>query len=117
MTTPFATILRRNLSRRQLLQAGALGGAALVLPGRSPFGDVAPPSGGQAANGLLFRPITGRRTDAVEVADGYRADVVLRWGDPLGTSDSGLDTRRLRQGSLLEAGAGTVIMLSLAGRA
>jgi uncharacterized protein len=102
---PFATLLRRTLSRRRLLQAGAIGGAGLALPSVGVLADIGRSAAGA---GLDFRPIAGSRADAVVVADGYTAEVVLRWGDPLWPDAAALDTAGLRRGALLEAGASAV---------
>ena len=73
----------------------ALGGCAVsALPASSPVGASVPrPSvGGTADRGaptdaaslLGFRPVPVSHADAVAVPDGYRARVLLRWGDPIG---------------------------------
>ncbi len=46
----------------------------------------------QRADSLAFDPITGTSADEVIVPDGYRADVLLRWGDSLVPGTPGLDT-------------------------
>jgi len=88
-TTPFRELLRSHLSRRAFLATAA----SLPLACRAPGGPQ--PNGGPrvqrgpGANGgpqpgeLGFRSIAASREDRVVVPDGYRCDVVLRWGDPL----------------------------------
>lgn len=81
--TPFAEIVERHLSRRQILQGG-LGLAALSMMGGFGLG------GGNAAHAqektplaLAFESIQGSHTDAVVVPPGYRAQVLIPWGTPL----------------------------------
>ncbi len=73
----FADILTGRLSRRGLLKAGLLAGVASspiarALAREETFDD-----------GLGFLPITQSTEDRIRVADGYRAQVVIRWGDPI----------------------------------
>lgn len=94
----FAELLARRLSRRRLMQTGAA--AALV----SAF--AVPPGRAVAkARALAFGRVAPSREDRVIVPEGYRADVVLRWGDPLFDDAPALDARRVAQGALLEPGA------------
>ncbi|WP_433870589.1 PhoX family protein [Saccharopolyspora sp. CA-218241] len=73
----FGDVLRAVLDRRGLLKAGAVVGTSIAvlpaLPGRE----------ARAAPGLDFTPIRPSTADAVVVPDGYRQDVVIRWGDPV----------------------------------
>jgi hypothetical protein len=58
--------------------AGAVPGAAGAVPG-------AVPGPARAGRPLLgFKPIPISADDAVRVPDGYRADVLVAWGDPIG---------------------------------
>jgi secreted PhoX family phosphatase len=89
----------RRCSRRDLLRAGALLTPAALLPWpvaaatqADSYGDV----------GRGFKGIAGSRADTVRVPPGYRAEVLLRWGDALWPDVPRLDARRLRRGSLLE---------------
>jgi secreted PhoX family phosphatase len=50
---------------------------------------------------LAFAPITPSKADAVIVPDGYRADVVLRWGDSLFTGTDSIDAETVAAGGLL----------------
>jgi secreted PhoX family phosphatase len=73
----FADVLATRLSRRRLL-AGAAAGLATAA--------CAPLLGDRAARdrvGRDFTPVAPSREDAVIVPEGYRAQVLLRWGDPL----------------------------------
>ncbi len=90
---PFAQVLWQRLSRRELVAgataAALLGGAAHAGSARSGREPRLPPS----------------RRDALELASGYRHDVVLRWGDALWPDAPTLDTRRVAAGALLEPAA------------
>jgi secreted PhoX family phosphatase len=72
----FSGILERHLSRRRLLQ-GAASVPFLSVPAVA-FDNGAPP-----ASGLTFTPVAETMKDGLFVPDGYTADVVIRWGDPL----------------------------------
>jgi secreted PhoX family phosphatase len=83
----FSVILSARLSRRTVLAAGAAAGLAAcarhplqksAAPGPPPFQSVAP-----------------RFDDAFTLAQGYRSNVVARWGDSLVTGAPDFDTRRL----------------------
>jgi uncharacterized protein len=87
-------LLERRLSRRRLFESGCEV-AVLSLAARSVW-----PS--EAAGELRFGPVAPSKRDAVIVPDGYRADVVLRWGDPLVGDAPRLDAARVAAGALLE---------------
>lgn len=89
-------LLARRLSRRRLL-GGAAGLAVTAAVG----------SGAALANGrrLAFPQVAPSARDAVIVPDGYRADIVLRWGDPLFAGVPALAPAAVARGALLEAGA------------
>jgi secreted PhoX family phosphatase len=89
------TLLGRRLDRRRLLTGGAeLAALGVVARG------VAAQTGSTA--GLSFPRVAPSKADAVIVPDGYRADVVLRWGDPLFADGAALDARAVARGALLE---------------
>lgn len=77
----FESILKAEISRRAALRGGAVGAAAFVAVG------VATSETAQAAqaNPLLgdFVPIPTSSADAVIVPDGYSAQPILSWGDPI----------------------------------
>ena len=86
----FEQIVARAISRRTILKSG-LGVATLPF-----FGALAAcGSGGGVAGGIAnvveqamplrnaFAPVAASSADAVVVADGYVAEVLYRWGDPL----------------------------------
>ncbi|MEV6737455.1 PhoX family protein [Streptomyces sp. NPDC051104] len=76
------------LSRRSALRAAAVvtvaattGTAALAAT--APQAEAAAPARTDAARGLRFTPVAPNTADAVTVPDGYRQNVVIRWGDPI----------------------------------
>jgi hypothetical protein len=91
-------LLERRLSRRRLIGDGAGLLALAALPLRARSADTEP-------RPLAFTRVAPSKADAVIVPDGYRAQVVLRWGDPLFDGVAPLDARRVPQGALLEQGA------------
>jgi secreted PhoX family phosphatase len=100
MTSPnsesLGTLLARRLSRRELLGSGAGFLAASTLPLRA---------WPQAAAPFGFARVAPSRRDHVIVPEGYRADVVLRWGDALFPGAESLDARRVATGVLLRSDA------------
>ena len=87
-------LLERRLSRRRLFESGCEL-AVLSLAARSAWSS-------EAAGEPRFGRVAPSKRDAVIVPDGYRADVVLRWGDPLVADAPRLDAARVAAGSLLE---------------
>jgi secreted PhoX family phosphatase len=73
----FAEVLEVNLRRRRLLQGG-LSAAALAFLG-------APPTAMAAASrpSIGFKPVPVGVDDAVRIAEGYVAEVLYAWGDPV----------------------------------
>ena len=61
-------------TRRRLLQSGLASFATLV----------GAPAFAKRASGLRFAPVPTSTDDAVVVPVGYRADMLLGWGDPIG---------------------------------
>ena len=94
-------LLERRLNRRRLLGGGAEL-AALSVVARGAYAQTV------ATSGLTFPLVAPSRADAIIVPDGYRADVVLRWGDPLFADSVALDARAVASGALLtpEAASG-----------
>src|SRR5690606_35085908 len=83
-----------SVARRRILKSG-LGIAALPFFGAlaacgSEGGDSGIAEVGEFAKpiGNAFRPIAASSGDAVVVPDGYLAEVLYRWGDPLTTSNA-----------------------------
>lgn len=70
-------ILKRRLGRRSLLKAGTLGMPLLApFPGRADS---------DADTTLGFAPIAGSTEDEVRVPEGYTWEILVRWGERLGT--------------------------------
>ncbi|MFV0534367.1 MAG: alkaline phosphatase PhoX [Cumulibacter sp.] len=86
----FGDVLKAALSRRRMLQATAVvgaAGAAAVTLGSTPA-SAAPPV---EAPGLRFPPIEPSVEDAVVFPEGYQQQVVIRWGDPILTGAPAFD--------------------------
>lgn len=75
----FSEVMQARLTRRQVLQGG-LGAAALALLG-SPVRAAADP--GAASLLIGFRGVPVAVDDAVHVPEGYVAEVLYAWGDPV----------------------------------
>ncbi|MCB1634138.1 MAG: PhoX family phosphatase [Xanthomonadales bacterium] len=108
---PFFSVLSRRLQRRDFLGKGAAGAAALGLGGTAMARWVDNPDDkaafrpGGALDSLTFKPIAGSREDQITLPPGYTHDVVIRWGDSLVPFVDDLDTSRVKDGALTEAGA------------
>lgn len=92
-------ILQQAVARRALLKAGAAGGAAVLLAGVPEIAAAAQPvrtgPGGRGGVGdLSFRSVAPNNADRVTVPNGYRSDVVVRWGDPVVKGAPRFDVRR-----------------------
>jgi hypothetical protein len=86
------TLLERRLDRRRLL-GGGIELAAVTLLVRSADGQTDTPTP---------RPrIAPSKADTVIVPDGYRSNVLVRWGDPLLRDAPAFDPRSVASGSLL----------------
>lgn len=91
---PFASVLEKNISRRDVLKTG---GAMAAL---SMFGSFALSGCGGSSNAassddtgarnitLGFDSIPGSKTDAITVAAGYSAQILAPWGTPLNSQAS-----------------------------
>ncbi len=81
---PFREIVEESLQRRTFLHVAMAGTCAAVLTatGRAATGRAAT---GRAANvaAVQFRSVGPSLSDAVIVPDGYAAEVLYRWGDPV----------------------------------
>ncbi|MCL8249960.1 PhoX family phosphatase [Aeromicrobium fastidiosum] len=94
----FADVMESALSRRSVLRAGAVVGAAAVAgaglagspaaaagPKGRPSGPGGPAGhhGARTPKGLRFTPVAPNVQDAVVTPPGYDQQVVISWGDPL----------------------------------
>jgi secreted PhoX family phosphatase len=76
---PFSELLAINLRRRRLVQSG-LGAAAIAFLGLPPGSA----SGADPGRGLIsFNAVPVAVDDAVHVPQGYVAEVLYAWGDPI----------------------------------
>src|SRR5687768_17539429 len=92
----FDAVLAANLSRRTVL-AGAVAGVGLAACARIPTKAIDKAS--------AFKSVPPQNTDALVIAEGYRQNIVARWGDSLVTGTPDFDTRRLATDDWLDAGA------------
>ncbi len=76
----FEQVLEARLSRRQLLK----GAAALAVAGTFPLTLAGCASGLRREGSLGFRGISSSTADTVRIPDGYAANVLYAWGDPVG---------------------------------
>ena len=85
---PFADVLARHVSRRDVMRGGLSVAAASMLS----FGGAAQALASSGAQKtpltLAFEAVRGSRTDAVVVPDGYMAQVLVPWGTPLSADDT-----------------------------
>jgi secreted PhoX family phosphatase len=97
LTEPLSALLVQRLTRRRVL-ASAAEAAVLTL---------AWPGGLRAQPGpaLGFAAIEPGTDDRIRLPPEYRAEVVLRWGDPLLSGVPALDPSRVAAGALLAPGA------------
>ncbi|MFF3908280.1 PhoX family protein [Streptomyces sp. NPDC001848] len=81
-------VITGALSRRSALRAAAVVTVAAAtgtatLAATAPRAEAAAAARTDAARGLRFTPVAPNTADAVTVPDGYRQNVVIRWGDPI----------------------------------
>ncbi|GAC56199.1 putative phosphatase [Gordonia hirsuta DSM 44140 = NBRC 16056] len=83
----FREIARTALSRRAVLKgslaAAAGAGAGAVLTGCGDPGPASTPTDPGLPPGMRFGAVAPNTEDALIVPDGYRQQVVIRWGDPV----------------------------------
>ena len=77
-------LIARAATRRQFLRAG-IAGAVVALPGASLLAGCASATLGSGPT-LGFAAIPPSTADRVVVPPGYRAQVLYRWGDPVGAA-------------------------------
>jgi secreted PhoX family phosphatase len=91
----FDAILAARLSRRVFFAASAIGLAAC-----SPI-----PTQARDGRANAFKSIAPQENDAFTIADGYRWNLVARWGDSLVTGTPDFDTRRMIDTRWVDAAA------------
>ncbi|HXH04291.1 MAG TPA: PhoX family phosphatase [Candidatus Competibacteraceae bacterium] len=90
---PIGEIIEARLSRRGLFKGLLAGAAVLTLPGV--FARNALAAATQASSSLGFTEIAHGIDETHHVAPGYRAEVLIRWGDPLVKGLGEFDPRKL----------------------
>jgi uncharacterized protein len=93
----FETVLAARLSRRAVV-TGAAATVGLAACARVPTQRTGVPA-------PSFTSVPPQNNDAFTIADGYRYNVVARWGDSLVTGVQDFDTRRLASEGWLDASA------------
>jgi len=88
--TDFDRVAEKFLSRRGFLKGSALLGASALALGTGAFG-MREAQAAAGANGLAFEPVAASTDDAIAVPKGFKADVLVRWGDPLWTQGVDFD--------------------------
>ena len=86
----FSSVVESVMARRSFLKAGSAGAGALVVGGLVNPSPAAAATGvatrrpaGRGLSDARFQPVPPNVRDAVTVPDGYRSEVVIRWGDPV----------------------------------
>jgi len=79
---PFADVAAARFNRRAFLR-GSISAAVASLFASSGLTALAAQPGVQPPGKLGFRPIPVSRDDLLHLPEGYEAQVVLRWGDPI----------------------------------
>ena len=99
-TTPIS-LWHRRLSRRRLLAGGSdLAILSALTPGCASLSQRT-----QSGTRLGFETVAPSSEDAVIVPQGYRANVLLRWGEPLFPGTPALDPEAVTRGALFEVAA------------
>ena len=96
--TPLRALFERRLDRRRLLRGG-VEVAAWSLAGQAAWPQT------MERGSLTFARVSPSQRDAVIVPDGYEAQVLLRWGDPLFAGAPALDPLQVAEGGLLASDA------------
>ena len=96
-TTPLS-LWQRRLSRRQIISRGS----ELVLMSTLPSGYLLAQQDNSRVQ-INFQSVSPSSADKVVVPNGYRADIVLSWGDPLFPEAVALDPQSVAQGGAYAA--------------
>jgi secreted PhoX family phosphatase len=100
----FESVLSTRLSRRTVV-TGAAAAVGLAACAQNPTKDAAKRE--KAARSSAFASVRPQNADTFALADGYRYNIVARWGDSLVTGTPDFDTRRMVDTSWLTADAVT----------
>jgi secreted PhoX family phosphatase len=103
LTQVVETAIARNPSRRAFLKTGL---GASLLPFIGGVAACASDSGADIENMLGFKSVPTSSGDTIVVPEGYRAETLLRWGDPIlpGASEFAGDASEGWQQAELQAG-------------
>ncbi len=88
MPETFESVLKERFNRRSLLggllttipAAGLMTGKDTVAAGSIPE---AAANEAKRDTRIQFKPLAGSKADRIEVAEGYKSSVLIKWGDPL----------------------------------
>lgn len=83
---PFNAVLEKRISRRGLLRSGSAMTALTMMSGFGLSGCDDSKKSNPKVTQLGFESIAGSKTDAVAIAEHYRATVLAPWGTPLNDS-------------------------------
>ncbi len=83
----FQDVVARRMSRRSLLAALAASGAVAGVGAALPLRDAL----AQGGSTLAFKSLAPKITEGHQVAEGYAADLVIRWGDPVAKGAKPID--------------------------
>lgn len=83
---PFASVLEKYVSRRDVLKSGAAVAALSMFSAYTVSGCNSSSKDDNKSLSLNFKSIPGSKTDAVAVAEGYSAQVLAPWGTPLNSN-------------------------------
>ena len=103
-------LLRRRFNRRDVLVGGGLLAVGSTVSCSGPESEVGSPLTNVAGSrpfSNAFLPIAGSTEDQVIVPEGFSADVVMRWGDPLVAGSTGMPMDTIPSGWMFEPGAAT----------
>lgn len=99
---PFRKVLEQRYPRRQVL-AGGLGLASMVLFGRA-FAFSANSSGGPRRSLLGFDSVPTSTADTLVVPEGYSAQVMIPWGEPITGDFPAFDVSNTSQQQAMQVG-------------
>jgi secreted PhoX family phosphatase len=80
-------VIARRVSRRSLLASFVAAGAVAGLGSAFPLRQVL----AQGGSTLAFKSLALQISETHQVADGYKADIVIRWGDPVAENARPID--------------------------
>lgn len=96
----FESILSRYISRRGFLQKGGIAAASFATQACSPISTKPSKKGSPAS--LTFSEVPHTIDEHLEVPEGYSAQVLLRWGDPLFKDSPEFDPNNQSEASQLK---------------